>query len=387
MSLALAAFCTAGMAQETYVPTTKYSVATNSFWDNWFVSAGGQYNANFSSQEASSVPFAPFSSYRGEFGFNVAIGKWFTPGIGLRTKFEGVWSKQVNAKDDHHHYNYWNIHEDVLFNLSNMLFGYNEKRVWNFIPYFGLGVARNMTYNNYDISYQAGLLNNFRITKHITAFLDIYGNAMEGSFDGAAKNGIADPWNSYKKTRARHWDKMLGASVGLTFNLNKTNWQKVPDVDALMAMNKEQMDALNASLAAQQEENARLRDLLANQKPAETKEVVKTQTVTTVVGGTQSVFFPIGSAKIADRRDLVGVQQLADYAKANNKQIVVTGYADNATGNANINNRLSQQRADAVAKELQKMGVSADNITTVAKGGVDTLEPASYNRRATVEIK
>ena len=31
---------TTAMAQDTEVPTKKYSVATNSFWANWFVSAG-----------------------------------------------------------------------------------------------------------------------------------------------------------------------------------------------------------------------------------------------------------------------------------------------------------------------------------------------------------
>ena len=34
-----------------------------------------------------------------------------------------------------------------------------------------------------------------------------------------------------------------------------------------------------------------------------------------------------------------------------------------------------------------KMGVSASKIETVARGGVNDLQPISYNRRATVEIK
>lgn len=387
LAFAFLGFATLGVAQETYVPVNKYSVATNGFWSNWFVSVGGQYNANYSSQEASNVPFAPFSSRRGEFGFNVAVGKWFTPGIGLRTKFEGVWSKQVNTKTDHHHYNYWNLHEDLMLNLSNMLCGYNENRVWNFIPYLGIGVARDMTYDNYDISYQVGILNNFRITKNISAFVDIYGNAIEGTFDGANRCGVADPWKDYKKTRARHWDKMLGAAVGLTFNLNKSNWEKVPDVDALMAMNKEQMDALNASLEEQQQENARLREMLANQpKPVEKKDVVK-QSVPSYDGVEPSVFFNIGSAKIANQRDLVNVKNLVNCAKDRDVKYIVTGYADSQTGNADTNRRLSEQRANALADELVKMGVNRSNITIVANGGVDTLSPASYNRRATVKIK
>lgn len=385
IALAFVGFATSSMAQDyNVVPTKKYSVATNSFWANWFVSVGGQYQASYSSQEDGSLKFNPFQRPRGEFGFNVALGKWFTPGIGLRTKFEGIWADRVNSKTDHKNYSYWNTHEDVMFNLSNILCGYNEKRVWNFIPYVGFGIVHNMSDHNYDISYQAGLLNNFRLSKHVSAFLEVYANAWEGTVDAAAKHGVADNWANYRKGRSRHWDKNLGVAVGLTYNLGKANWEKVPDVDALMAMNKEQMDALNASLKEQQDENARLRDMLANQpKGGETITKTEVQTVTTA----QSVFFNLGSSKIASRKDLVNVKELADFAKQNNSTIVVTGYADSKTGTPSINQKLSQDRANAVADELVKMGVSRSNIETVAAGGVDTLNPFSYNRRATVKIK
>ena len=80
------------------------------------------------------------------------------------------------------------------------------------------------------------------------------------------------------------------------------------------------------------------------------------------------------------------MKEVAEYAQANNTKIRVTGYADSKTGSASINRRLSEARAAAVANELVKMGVSRDNIITEAKGGVDTLSPFSYNRRATVKI-
>ena len=385
IALAFVGLATSSMAQDyNVVPTKKYSVATNSFWANWFISVGGQYQASYSSEEVKGLKFDPFQKARGEFGFNVAVGKWFTPGLGLRTKFEGVWADRVISENNHKTYNYWNIHEDVMFNLSNIFCGYNEKRVWNFIPYAGIGVVHSMTDHNYDISYQAGLLNNFRLSNHLSAFVDVYANAWEGTVDKATKYGVVDNWANYKKSRARHWDKNLGVAVGLTYNLGKSNWDKVPDVDALMAMNKEQMDALNASLKEQQDENARLRDMLANQpKGGETITKTEVQTVTTA----QSVFFNLGSSKIASRKDLVNVKELADYAKQNNSTIVVTGYADSKTGSATLNQKLSQNRANTVADELVKMGVSRSNIETVTAGGVNTLNPFSYNRRATVKIK
>lgn len=380
MALAVVGLSTsAAMAQETEIPTQKYSVATNSFWANWFVSGGLNFTAAYTSQENCSN-VNPFSVDRGTFGFNVAVGKWFTPGIGLRTKFDGLWAKQVNSRTDHPSYSYWDIHEDVMFNLSNLLFGYNEKRVWNFIPYVGLGVGRSMSYDNYDITYHFGLLNNFRVSKHFQIFADLSFNAVEGTFDGAENDG----WRAYDKLESRHWDKLVGLSVGVTYNLGKCTWEKTPDVDALMAMNKEQMDALNASLKEQQDENARLRDLLANQKP--TEKIVE-KTVTEVVSTSTSVFFNIGSSKIASRKDLVNVKEIAEYAKSNNKKIVVTGYADSKTGSASYNKQLSEKRAQVVADELVKMGVNRDNIVVESKGGVDIISPYSYNRRATVQIQ
>lgn len=379
IALALVGFSTTAMAQETEVPSHKYSVATNSFWANWFVSVGADYNAAYTSQEVN-VHKSPFSKKRGTFGFDVAVGKWFTPGIGLRTKFQGLWSKRVISNSSHKSYEYWNLHEDVMFNLSNIFFGYNEKRVWNFIPYVGIGVNRNMSDNVYDITYNAGLLNNFRISNKVSVFLDLYVMATEGSFD-MAKDDI---WMFYNKDEQRHWDKMTGASVGITYNLGKSTWEKAPDVNALMAMNKEQMDAVNASLKEQQEENARLRDMIANQKPA---EVVQAKTVKEIVATSQSVFFNIGSSKIASRKDLVNVKEVAEYAKANNSKILVTGYADSKTGSAAFNKQLSEKRAKAVADELVKMGVNRDNIIVEGKGGVDVISPFSYNRRATVKLQ
>ena len=224
------------------------------------------------------------------------------------------------------------------------------------------------------------MLNNFRVNKRVQIFADLNVNAVEGSFDGAKP----DSWSGFQKTKNRHWDKQFGVSVGVTYNLGKCTWEKAPDVDALMAMNKEQMDALQSSLKEQQDENARLRDLLAQQKAnSNVQSGIKEQFVAT----SQSVFFNIGSSRIASRKDLVNVKEVAEYAKANNRKIVVTGYADSKTGSKAYNQSLSEKRAQVVANELVKMGVNRDNIVVEGKGGVDTISPFSYNRRATVKIQ
>lgn len=387
-ALALVGFTTGAMAQENEVPTQKYSVATNSFWANWFVQVGGQFNAAYTNEEQLGNK-NPFSVDRGTFGFEVAVGKWFTPVIGLRTKFQGIWSKAVLNSDTHNAYKYWGIQEDVMFNLSNAFCGYNEKRVWNIAPYVGIGYLQRMEsvdYANEKGSYRApsynvGIYNSFRINRRLAAYLDVWALAAEGSFDGVNGKGDTD-WNNHTKLSSRYWDKMVGVSVGLNINLGKTiGWNKVPDVDALMAMNKEQLDALNSSLKEQQDENSRLRNLLANQKASESKTVKEFETTPL------SVFFNINKSRIASRKDLVNVKELVKYAKDNNKKVVVTGYADSKTGTKAYNNKLSEARANTVANELVKMGLSRDNIIIEHKGGVNDISPFSYNRRVIVKLQ
>ena len=79
---------------------------------------------------------------------DIAVGKWFTPGIGLRVAYNGLQAKGAapsandlytkGGKYSNGYYkqkwNMANFHGDVLFNLSNMFCGYNEDRLYSFIP-------------------------------------------------------------------------------------------------------------------------------------------------------------------------------------------------------------------------------------------------------------
>ena len=154
-------------------------------------------------------------------------------------------------------------------------------------------------------------------------------------------------------------------------------------------LSKGEVDRLNAMIAERDAENARLKEELAN-KPepkTEVKVVEKEVKVVDVVTAPASVFFASGKSTIASKKDLEDVKVLAQIARDSNKKIVVTGYADSQTGDAELNQRLSQQRAETVANQLVAMGVSRDNIEIVAAGGVDELNPYNYNRRVTVVVK
>ena len=375
--LAFAGLSMSGFAQDA-TPTQQYSVATNSFWSNWFIEAGADWNAWYSGEEhGQNFATSPFKKFRSNAGASVAVGKWFTPGLGLRTKVQGIWGKRVwdpETETKGSFNRYWVVNEQVMFNLSNLLLGYNENRVWNVIPFAGGGFGRTMTHNLYSMDLCVGLQSTWKVAKKVNVYLEAGWNRFESDIDGGC-NGGERGWDSH--------DNNLYAEIGLTFKLGKSTWKKTPDVDAINALHQSELDALNAKLNDANAENERLKDMLANQKPV---EVVTPKTVKEFVTTPVSVFFDINKTNVASQYDLVNVRALAKYAIANNSNLLVSGYADKATGNEKINQKLSEGRAETVAGELVKMGVNRSNITTKGNGGVDDMSPISFNRRATVQV-
>lgn len=374
--LALASLSLSSFAQDA-ATQEKYSVATNSFWSNWFYEVGVDWNAWYSAQEkGAGYSKSPFKKFRSNPGVSLAFGKWYTPGLGFRTKIQGIWGKYVDADgndatNEGNGNKYWVVNEQVMFNLSNLLYGYNENRVWNLIPFVGAGIGRSMTHNAYALDYSAGIQSSWKIGKKTNLFAEVGVNTFDADIDGCAGNN--------RNTFTRRCNNFY-AEVGVTFKLGRATWDKTPDVDAITALHQSELDALNATLEDTNVENERLRNELENQKSAEAKVVKQ------YVGTPVSVFFNLGKSKIASKKDLVNVEALAQYAKENNLKLVVNGYADSATGSAAFNEKLSQARAERVAGLLVKMGVDKDNIIVKSNGGVKELAPVSYNRRATIQI-
>ena len=383
MELALAGVSFSAMAQDD--PTLKHSVATNSFWSNWFIQVGAQWNAWYSAEEhGAGLKSSPLESFRSNPGAAIAIGKWFTPGLGLRTKLMGIWGKQVragvNGEGVGRLNRFWLLNENILFNLSNMLGGYNPDRVWNFIPFVGGGVGRSMTHNRYAMDLNVGILNEFRLSRKTFLNLEVGWNRLENDIDFNPFDTNLDPnhrgWDSH--------DNLLYAELGLTFNLGKGTWDKVPDVNAIKALHQSQIDALNGQLADANAEIDRLNKLIADHKCPEppAPPIVKFAPPATV-------FFYCDKTKSGPSysRDMVDVRAVGKYALDNNCDLLVTGYADSKTGKPDHNQWLSDERAKTVVEELVGMGVNRSKITSVGKGGVLILSPFELNRRATVEVR
>ena len=377
--LAVASLSLSAMAQDEddmdIAPAEKHRVATNGFWQNWFLGANVTWSAFYGEGERSLVaPFRKFPSgtYYNGLGVSLSLGKWLTPVFGLRTKVN-AW--QIGKKDEGLGGDkYWTANEQLLINATSLFRGYDEQRFWSIIPYVGAGVHRNMTHSHYSTVLSLGLLNTLRLSPRFSANIELAWNSAEGSNSGLAL-----------KNRNQHF----AVELGLTWHIGKNNWKHATDQEAVSALTEGELDALNAQLADALAENERLQQEL-DAKPMPTAAVTTVapavRTVENIVSAPVSIFFEVGKANVIASRDMLSVKALAELAIEKNASVLVTGYADKS-GNADANMKLSERRAQAVADELIRLGVNRQRIEVVAAGGVDTLKPAEYNRRATVELK
>ena len=364
ISMAVAALCAipAANAQVTRVvevaeiPVSKYSVQTNGFWDNWFVSlnAGAQFSYL---SPTGSQDFKDRITFSGL----AYVGKWFTPGVGMRLAYNGMKYQGYTEKLD-----YMNLHIDAMMSLTNVIMGYDADRIYNLVPYIGMGGVRTFNLNNYSFGFNVGLLNTFRLNDSWTVNLEMGALLADKDMDGVS-------------TTKRGFDDLFSLTAGITYNIGGNTWNNSPDISALVMMNAAEIAALNEALSQEQSNNRVLRNQLA-QKP---KEIVKT--VVNDHAAPQSVFFVLNSTKMVSQEELVNLKAIADMAKQDGVKLRITGYADSATGNAKYNQTLSLNRANAIADQLVKMGVNKANLIIEGKGGVSTLAPASYNRRVIIE--
>ena len=124
--LAFAGISAIASAQDSYTEE-KHRVVTNKFWHNWFIQGNVSWNAWYGNHEdGRGWSKNPFKDFRSSPAISLAIGKWFTPGLGLRTKLSGIWGKAVFSEDAGTNENkYWILNEQAMLNLSNLICGYN----------------------------------------------------------------------------------------------------------------------------------------------------------------------------------------------------------------------------------------------------------------------
>lgn len=380
-------------------PSFKYSVATNSFWSNWFISAGAAYNMFYTGEEKgmSDNP-GLFDGARSTMGLSLAVGKWFTPGFGLRTKATGFWGRYVSPdatgslkNKSHNSYKYWSLQEQMLFNVNNLFKGYSETRVWNFIPFVGFGVTRNMTSNDYAHGWSAGLLNTFRLSPKMALNVELGVDLSDDKIFDAASTSHSDYGTSFAGS-----DRKFSVEVGLTYNLGKSGWKKTSDAEAASTGSLAEMDELKERLRAAQtnetqvmaEKDARIAQLeneLAQYKAAASAASQATTDAEERPATLQpTVFFRQGMS-IIDAPQYATISKVANYMKNHpDARIKIQGYAS-PEGGLELNQRLSKARAEAVCEALvNRYNISADRLTTEGFGPIsDHYEEPDFYRIVT----
>ena len=386
MLLALAGVTSVASAQQTTITgyeviqvQDKYQVITNPFWDNWFFSIGGGAEALFGDNDH-------VGKFRDRISptLNVAVGKWFTPGLGLRLQYSGLQGRGFAGSETadfvksgklangyyKQKFNYMNLHGDVMFNLNALFGGYNPHRVYEIIPYIGAGWAHaySRPHTN-SATFNAGIINRFRLSNAVDLNLELSATGLEGKFDGE-HGGKPD------------YDGILGATIGVTYYFPTRGFQRpVPQIISELELNQ-MRNQMNAMAAA----NMQLQQQLANaQQPVEvedTEEVVITDTNI----APRTVFFKIGSDKLSPQEEM-NLSYLASKIKESpNTTYTINGYADSATGTPAFNQKLSLERAQVVKDLLvKKYGISADRLKVAAGGGVDKFGQPILNRVVLVE--
>jgi outer membrane protein OmpA-like peptidoglycan-associated protein len=369
----------AANAQITIETPSKYKVATNSFWSNWYVQVG----ADMTVQNPAGNKFADQWHDGRSYGLNLAVGKWFSPEIGGRLKLN--WENGLLEREHNHatlpSYDaggYAGLYYENLFNMSNIFCGYNENRVWNVSVYPRMGFIRNFDDNRYAPALGAGLSSTWKLSNLLNLYLDASYTITDEDFNGVIDGG------SKRSEFFNNYNGFMTVEVGAQFNLGTSTWEKAISVaayNALAASSEEALSKLRSDLDRERQVNADLRSQLARAPKTEAK-VEKV-----IASAKSSVFFAINSSKIVSKKDLINIEAIASAAKDADCKVVVTGAADSKTGSSAYNQKLSEARAQAVADELVNLGVSRDKIEVRAVGGVNEVSPYTLNRRAIVELK
>ena len=368
MAVALLGISSVSNAQNT---DTNVDGNVYNFQKHWFVDVqgGAQYTLG-------ETKFGDLLSPNVQLG----IGYQFSPVFGMRLQANGWQSKggwaayRENIGDTpfsaDYKFNYMAPGIDFMFNLSNLLCGWNPNRMFNATAFVGGGAnlawgndevneigSHIQKLDNYNLEY---LWSGKKVRPYGRAGIDLefkVSKAVSIMFEGNA-NIISDKYNSKKADNA---DWYFNALAGLRINLGKSYTKEA----------KKKMEEAPVAVP------------VAEVKPQTTSQPAQTEKKVEQIR--RDVFFRINSNIVSEAQD-AKIKEVVDYLnKYPEAKVVVTGYADAGTGNDIINDRLSAKRAATVAKILkEKYGIAESRILEESKGA--RVQPFADNDMNRVSI-
>lgn len=369
-------------AQSETKPKEEYLSTIN---ENWFLSAGIGAEFHLFNYSAN-----PSFDVKNNARFNFSAGKWVNPYMAFRATYaystfnvestygmnKFILSGETSAKGGIH-----SLGLDLMLNLSNMIGGYREDRIYVAKPF--LGLEANYTYakhTSWDGLYKyfpvLGINNEFNVSKSISINLEV----------AAAVTNV----NMYGESVHAPLVWPIRTSVGVTYYLGRGKARKFrtavsgDSYTALQIANQTLSSDLDkskkaaSSLARDKEALQGELEALKAQKANVAKTVVEKQVEISPV----AIFFGIDKSTVT-KEDIARLKYVAEILKEQpDVKFVIEGYADSAIGSKKHNQELSQKRADAVCKVLvEKYGVSSSQLEAVGKGAVnDLFDDITLNR-------
>ena len=196
----------------------KYEVAVADLWDNWYVQVG----LDMSLQNPCGYNFAKVFPNGKTFGVNAAVGRWFTPGLGLRGKVN--WENGIPLFENGHAnwlapFDQPGVHMDrggnltllgdVQFDIHNLFWGYDAERKWHLQLFPRAGVGYNFGVSKGTPILGFGIGNTYRLNTRWELYGDVAYQMTSSGFI-PAETGTGSNSNGYFEIQ-----------VGMQLNLGK----------------------------------------------------------------------------------------------------------------------------------------------------------------------
>lgn len=299
----------------------------------------------------------------------INFGHFFTPEAGLRIGAYG-WKGKAGFKalDQYYKYNFISTNIDLLVNLTNL---FSEKKAHPLNLFVVGGFGLNYAWDNDDLdALQAQYptqtatplrWNDNRLMHNIRAGLRLETNVDKpvGISLEVLANNTNDRFNS-KTNDACDWN--ISAMLGVNFRLGRKYTQK-------KIVEEPAPQPVPEPVVVKEPEP----------EPEPEPVVVEPKTIR------ENIFYKINAVN-PSTTEMPKVENVANFLKDNpDAKVTVVSYADAGTGNAKINAKLAQQRADNVKNVLvKKYGIDGSRISTESHG--DTVQPFPENDKNRVSI-
>ena len=378
LMLAVAAFAANASAQNTVITSNKGG-------DNWYIGV----NAGVATPQQKFGDYGFFKGFAPKVG--VRLGKNLNTVFGLALDADVYFkASEKSMLDSKTFINNMNLDLLGTFNLSNLFAGYKgEPRCFEVVALGGLGWTHAFGYNKANaINAKAGFDFTFNLgaDKAWQLYIEpavVYGLEHFGSRDNILNSGSDFKFDSRAAIfqLSAGFNYKFGNSNG-THNFAKAQLRDQAEIDALNGkINELRADnnAKDGQIAADARTIADLQKKLADceARPVQVVEEKKENVLQ------PHVIFRQGKSTI-DPAQYASIEMVAKYMK-NHKdaKVKVLGYAS-PEGKAEFNQKLSENRANAVKNALiKRYKIAADRITVEGLGATDKLSSENdFNRVA-----